>query len=71
MKIQNLSIAAYIQKLVKDNRPFVFYHKNKDENVTTWVQNNSELYTTESYTENGFVFAAFDTQQKSIIFPSK
>ncbi len=69
MKTQNSSISVYIQELLKDNRPFAFYHKNKDENVITWVQNNSELYTTESYVENGFVFTPFDHQQQSILFP--
>ncbi len=69
MKTQKLSIAASIQDLLRINRSFVFYRKNNGENVTSWVQNNSELYTTELYVEKGFVFAPFHKQQQSILFP--
>jgi len=64
-----LSISENIQYLLKNEKPFVFYKKKSFDFVKALVQQDSNLYTTESYSESGFVFAPFDKLQKSVLFP--
>ncbi len=52
-------------------KPFVAYRKPKERLVKCLCQQDSELYHIEDFTESGFVFAPFDSNKKSILFPLK
>jgi isochorismate synthase len=50
--------------------PFVVYNTSgSSETVKALVQGNSELFTTEDFTESGFVFAPFDDDRPAILIP--
>lgn len=51
------------------NLPFVVYRKPNHPTIKYWLQKDSKLHKTEAFTESGFVFAPFDLNQKSILFP--
>lgn len=49
--------------------PFVAYRKPEAKKVHAVLQQKPELFTTEDFSESGFVFAPFDTSGKAILFP--
>ena len=49
------------------NLPFVIYSKPNIDIVSGLLQKNNQLHLTEDFTENGFVFASFDSQQFLLI----
>ena len=51
------------------NLPFAAYRKPKAENISCFLQQNSELYSTDSFSESGFVFAPFDSKKNNVFFP--
>jgi isochorismate synthase len=59
-----------IDQSIAENIPFVFYRKPQEENVFAIFQNDNLLYTDVELSQKGFVFAAFDDKEKTIIFPS-
>lgn len=63
------SISDSIQLLLKNNKPFVFYKKNSFDTIKAIVQQDTNLYTTSSFTEEGFVFAPFDKYKQVVLFP--
>lgn len=63
------SISDSIQHLLTNKQPFVFYRKSSSDDVSALLQKNTNLYTTNSFTETGFIFAPFDKNQKSILIP--
>ncbi|TYC14846.1 isochorismate synthase [Bizionia gelidisalsuginis] len=52
-----------------DALPFVIYREPNATNVKGLFQNNDTVYNTIDYSERGFVFAPFDTIEKSILIP--
>ncbi len=59
-KIQN----QWDQKL-----PFVVYNAPDSDRLAMFFQNNDIMYSVEEYSDSGFIFAPFDTAQKTILFP--
>lgn len=53
----------------KKRHPFVVYRKPHGNTIKGFFQNNIEVYTTKEYTEEGFVFAPFDSSQQTVLFP--
>lgn len=58
-----------LQKQYEQNLPFVIYRKPGEKEVKALLQNSADLFTTEDFSESGFVFAPFDTSKKSILIP--
>jgi isochorismate synthase len=56
----------YNQKL-----PFVVYSRPINSIIKSWLQPNNALHTTNKFEESGFVFAPFDSSEKSVILPEK
>lgn len=59
----------HIEMSFKSQKPFVAYRKPKEALVKAMFQKNSELFHVNDFSESGFVFAPFDSQQHSILFP--
>lgn len=51
------------------DKPFVLYRKPLAEHITAIFQKTKALHYTKTYTEEGFVFAPFNTELPSILFP--
>lgn len=51
--------------------PFVAYRKPEATSVNAFLQNEDSLFTTEDFTESGFVFAPFDDHKKAILIPEE
>lgn len=51
--------------------PFVLYRTPNTDILKGFFQKNSELFFTKDYSESGFVFAPFNTEEKSIIIPKE
>ena len=49
--------------------PFVVYRKPNTEEVIAILQSTSQLFTTHQFTETGFIFAPFDSNEASILIP--
>lgn len=49
--------------------PFVIYRKPNTDTVTGFFQDSDTLYATENYLTPGFIFAPFDTNHPTYIFP--
>ena len=63
------SIFEKIQKHHKKHKPFVVYRKPNSNVINGLFQLNAELFFTEEYKEKGFVFAPFNSAEKSILIP--
>ena len=53
----------------KKQLPFVVYSRPINNIIKCWLQNEDEVFTTENFSESGFVFTPFDLEKKSILFP--
>lgn len=69
MKIDRINITSTIHTLLRDEKAFVFYKKPNATKVRLITQRNTQLYTTSFYGESGFVFAPFDNNKETILFP--
>lgn len=49
--------------------PFVVYSRPINSIIKYWLQKDNTLHTTDTFTENGFVFSPFDINKKSIVLP--
>ncbi|MBU3012999.1 chorismate-binding protein [Polaribacter vadi] len=52
-----------------ENLPFVVYRKPNKNTISSFFIVDDELYFTNKFKESGFVFAPFNTDEKSILFP--
>jgi isochorismate synthase len=64
-----LEIFKKITTFLREDKPFVVYRKPNSEYVSGFFMNEERLFYTDDFSESGFVFAPFDNQQKSILFP--
>ena len=64
MKIFDKARNSYIEKL-----PFVIYRKPNKKSVSGFFTSDDSLHYTTNFSESGFVFAPFNTDEKSILFP--
>ncbi len=51
------------------NKPFVIYREPNQKLVKSLIQTDDNIYRTNAYTEEGFVFAPFDENDTSILIP--
>ncbi|HZW63833.1 MAG TPA: chorismate-binding protein [Flavobacteriaceae bacterium] len=65
-KAFEILIKQYSNKL-----PFVVFRKPHSTVITVYLQHNTEVYTTENFTETGFVFAPFNLENKAVLIPEQ
>lgn len=53
------------------NLPFVAYSKPKAKSVKAFLQDSDQMYITSDFEASGFIFAPFNNQDETIIFPSE
>ena len=58
-----------LEQQYANNLPFVVYSRPINSIIKCWLQKDGELHKTEDFTESGFVFAPFNLEDKSILFP--
>lgn len=58
-----------LRKHQEHNMPLVVYRKPESTEVLAFLQQKSEVFTTEDFSDSGFVFAPFDSAGKAILFP--
>ena len=63
------SLLDKIEQLLQSKTPFVAYRKPSDETIYLMAQQDDALYYLNNYSQKGFVFAPFDDQEKTILFP--
>ncbi len=66
-----MNIFVQIRQALQNNLPFVAYRKPNHTFISAFIQENKTLYTSDNYTESGFVFAPFNEKEKAILIPSK
>ncbi len=59
----------HIQQYYSDDLPFVVYRKPNKSELVALCQKDSTLYQILDFTESGFVFSPFDSNEKSILIP--
>jgi isochorismate synthase len=64
-----LKIFKKITDLYQEDIPFVVYRKPNSAYVSGFLMNTKTLLFTDDFSESGFVFAPFDSEQKAILFP--
>lgn len=60
-----------IEEYYERNLPFVSYRKPNSEDISAFFVNDDELHFTSEFTENGFVFAPFSSDEKAILFKTE
>lgn len=62
-----------IKEQKKRDLPFVVYRASseKKDHLRAFFQNSAEVYKTTTFSENGFVFAPFDSGKEAILFPKE
>ena len=71
--MQQLTTARFFEKLtdaLNTGVPCVAYRLPGTNKLKAWFQTHDERITTRDYSEPGFVFAPFDTSDKSVLFPT-
>src|SRR5210317_576992 len=58
-----------IQSHYKQGLPFVAYAKPDANNVSAILQNDTALIEATDFSESGFVFAPFNSSEKTVLFP--
>ena len=64
-----MNIFDKITAFYKKEKPFVVYRKPNSDFVSGFFMNDDSLFYTEYFVESGFVFAPFNADEKSILFP--
>ncbi len=60
----------FVSKHYQDELPFVAYRKPNDTLLKAILQKDSQRYLTNNFTESGFVFAPFDSNQDAFLIPT-
>ena len=53
----------------KQELPFVAYRKAKETKIQGRLQSSKALFTTNEFSESGFIFAPFDSEAPAVLFP--
>ena len=64
-----MDIFLKIEKSLNNKLPFVVYRTPNTDILKGWFQKNNELFTSDNYTESGFIFAPFDDKNDAILLP--
>lgn len=60
-----------LRKRYDQNLPFVAYRKPGEKKVNAFLQKSAEVFSTEDFSESGFVFAPFDDREQNILIPEE
>lgn len=60
-----------IESQYRNQLPFVAYRKPNDIEVKALLQNNTDLYFTNDFSEKGFVFSPFDNTENTVLIPNE
>ena len=63
------NLLAKIEEAYSNKMPFVTYKKPNEKSIKGIFQHTPDLNYTEDFNEQGFVFAPFNTEEKTILFP--
>ena len=64
-----MKIFEKIKQQYSQQLPFVVYRKAKEQLVSGFFQQSNEIVYSDDFTEEGFIFAPFDNQSKSVLIP--
>ncbi|WP_431134488.1 chorismate-binding protein [Psychroserpens mesophilus] len=59
----------HIENQYTNNLPFVAYSKPADSEIKALLQKNNNIFHTQNFVENGFVFAPFDDSNQTVFIP--
>ncbi|MEH6536120.1 MAG: chorismate-binding protein [Psychroserpens sp.] len=62
---------SHIESHYKFKQPFVAYRKPNSSSVRGMLQNDDSIHTVDDFTERGFIFSPFNSEENTIIFPSE
>ncbi|WP_231494747.1 chorismate-binding protein [Polaribacter sp. Hel_I_88] len=66
-----MNIFKKITQFYENNLPFVVYRKPNQNEISGFFMQDDSLFFTDNFSETGFVFAPFNTDEKAILFPSE
>tara|TARA_R110002072_G_scaffold39460_1_gene113198 strand:+ start:338 stop:1405 length:1068 start_codon:yes stop_codon:yes gene_type:complete len=66
-----LNIFKKITQFYGNNLPFVVYRKPNQNEISGFFMQDDSLFFTDNFSETGFVFAPFNVDEKTILFPSE
>jgi isochorismate synthase len=69
--LNSISFFSALENHYNQKLPFVVYSRPINSVIKCWLQKDKELHTTGNYSESGFVFAPFDSAEKSILLQEK
>ena len=69
MQIEENSFFNKITEALKDKQPFTAYNNPNSLEVKGYFQKSNDLYYSKNFTDSGFIFAPFDDDNRSILFP--
>lgn len=69
MKRTTSTLLKNLSLVLAQNKPFVFYRKPNKKLVFQVVQTDNNIHYLEDFNQSGFVFAPFNNQEKTIVFP--
>jgi len=58
-----------INTAIQSKRPFALFSKPESQPITAYIQNNTDSHIINDYSESGFVFAPFDSENDSYYIP--
>ncbi|WP_233898407.1 isochorismate synthase [Tenacibaculum piscium] len=64
-----MNIFLKIKNWLDIKHPFVVYRKPNTNILNGWFQQDDFLYTSDKYTEKGFIFAPFDAENTAVLIP--
>lgn len=66
-----ISILSKITQFYIDQKPFVAYRKPNKNTISGFFMKDDSLQYTTNFDESGFVFAPFNSKEKTVLFPLK
>ena len=60
-----------IEASYTNNLPFVAYRKPNSDQISAFLMQDTDVYFTSDFSEEGFVFAPFNDKEKAILFPKE
>jgi len=67
--MSQISFQNLLRDLISQNKAFVVYNFSDSDVLEVLVQDGDTLYTTADFKEKGFVFAPFNTREKTLLLP--
>ncbi|MEL4308502.1 isochorismate synthase [Joostella sp. CR20] len=69
MEVTPTSFFEVVSTQFENSLPFVIYNKPNSNEISGLLQSSDVLFTAETYTESGFVFAPFDADEVAVMIP--